>query len=226
MYFSNTSQSQGVPLVATSPPFSPCVCMCVVPSSQQWWLHLHLSLRRHGLTFNHSSQLFLFLTGGDFNHHHSNWLGVGTSLASHGTPAKDFCDSIGLTRSVNFSTRISPNGKSPLPDLVITNIPTNVSWSFSAPVGSSDHVLWNPESYLCAGESGSSLRQTDRDCKQPSYFRSHGLLYPLPLILIQPGNSSTETFFLLWTDSSHLVFSNLTHSPALSTLNPVLRLLL
>ena len=70
-----------------------------------------------------------------------NLAGCYTSLTSHGTSAKDFCDSMGLTRSVNFPTQISPNGKSSLLDLVMTKFPTNVSCSSSAPIGSSDHVL-------------------------------------------------------------------------------------
>ena len=53
------------------------------------------------------------------------WLGVGTSLICHGTPARDFCYSLGLTQPVNFPTRIS----------------TNVTLSFSS--GSDfDKFLW------------------------------------------------------------------------------------
>ena len=48
---------------------------------------------------------------GNFNHHHANWLGVGTSITNHETSVKDFCDSVGLTQSVNFLTQISSNGK-------------------------------------------------------------------------------------------------------------------
>ena len=54
---------------------------------------------------------------------------------------KDFCDSMGLSRSVNFPTQISPNGKSSLLDLVMTNFPANVSSSSSSPIGISDHML-------------------------------------------------------------------------------------
>ena len=66
---------------------------------------------------------------------------VGTPLTSHDTSAKYFCDSMRLTQSVNFPSQISPNGKSPLLDLVMTNFPANVSCSSSAPIGSSDQVL-------------------------------------------------------------------------------------
>ena len=83
----------------------------------------------------------LFIICGNFNCHHANWLGVGTSLTSHCTWEKDFCDSMGPIQSVNFSTRISPNGKSSFLDLVMTNIPANVSSSSSAPIGSSDYML-------------------------------------------------------------------------------------
>ena len=91
------------------------------------------------LLTTHPNSLFLICS--DFNCHHATWLGVGTSLTSHAISAKDFLDSMGLTRSVNLPTQISPNGKSSLLDLVITSFPTNVSCSSSAPIGSSDHVL-------------------------------------------------------------------------------------
>ena len=73
----------------------------------------------------------LFLMCGAFSCHHANCLGVGTSVTSHGTSAKDFCDSMKLTQSVNFATQISLNGKSSLLDLVMTNFPANVSCSLS-----------------------------------------------------------------------------------------------
>ena len=66
---------------------------------------------------------------------------MGTSLTCHGTSAKDFCDSLGLTQSVNFPTRISTNGTPSLLDLILTNFPDNICCSSSAPIGSSDHVL-------------------------------------------------------------------------------------
>ena len=66
---------------------------------------------------------------------------MGTSLTCHGTSAKAFCDSLGLTQSVNFPTRISTNGTPSLLDLILTNFPENICCSSSAPIGSSDHVL-------------------------------------------------------------------------------------
>ena len=83
----------------------------------------------------------LFLTRGDFTCHHASWLVVGTSLTCHGTSAKAFCDSLGLTQSVNFPTRISTNSTLSLLDLILTNFPENICCSSSAPIGSSDHVL-------------------------------------------------------------------------------------
>ena len=53
MYCSFTSQTPGVPLAVTSPPLPPHICLHLVPCCQQWPLHLHLSLRWHGPTFNH-----------------------------------------------------------------------------------------------------------------------------------------------------------------------------
>uniref|UniRef100_UPI00359017AB uncharacterized protein isoform X2 n=1 Tax=Myxine glutinosa TaxID=7769 RepID=UPI00359017AB len=76
-----------------------------------------------------------------------------------------------------------------------------------------------------AGESGISLKQIDRDCKQPSLTRT-GLSHLLILMLTQPGNSSTETCSLSCTDSSHLVLIDPTLLPAHGTLNLVLRQLL
>ena len=96
------------------------------------------------LLTTHPNSLFLtrvFLTCGEFNCHHAKWLGVATHLTSHSSSAKDFCDSMGLTQSVNFTTQISINGKASLLDLVMINFPANVSCSFSALIGSSDHLL-------------------------------------------------------------------------------------
>ena len=91
------------------------------------------------LLITHPNSLFLICGG--FNCHHANWLGAVNNLTSHGTSAKDFSESFCLTQSVNFPTHISPNGKSSLLDLVITNFHANVSYSSSAPIVSSDHVL-------------------------------------------------------------------------------------
>ena len=82
----------------------------------------------------------LFLMCGDFNCHDANWLGVSTPLICHGTSAKDFCDSLGLTQSVNFPTKISPNGTPSFLDLIFTNFLENIC-SSCAPIGSSDHML-------------------------------------------------------------------------------------
>ena len=138
---------------------------------------------------------------------------------------------MGLTQSMNFQTWISPNSKSSLLDLVITNIPTNVSCSSSAPIGSSDHVLMkvNISGYskrtASTPVSDISLKHIGRDCKQTLLFKT-GLPYPLLLMLTQPGNSSKETCSLTCTDSSHLCFNYPTLLPAHGTLNPVMRQLL
>ena len=63
------------------------------------------------------------------------------SLTCHGTSAKDFCDSLALTHSVNFPTRISTNGALSLLDLILTNYPENICCSSSAPFGCSNHIL-------------------------------------------------------------------------------------
>ena len=129
---------------------------------------------------------------------------------------------------------ISPNGKSSLPVLVMTNLPTYVSCSSSASIGSSDCVLVNVNiSLVLLRELPQCHRvwQIGRDCKQPSLFRTH-LPYVLPLMLTQPGNSSTETCSLSLSHSrihsipSHLIFRYSTLLPAHGTLNPVVRQLL
>ena len=100
--------------------------------------------------------------------------------------------------TVNVPTWISADGKSSLLDLVMSNFPADVSCSSSAQTGLSDHMLVRvdisgySESCLSAGESGSSLRQVCRDCRQPSHFRT-GIPYLLPPISTRPGNSSTES---------------------------------
>ena len=100
---------------------------------------LSLKCNMDQLFISHPDSLFLIC--GDFNYHHANWQCVGTSLISHGTSAKDFCDSMGLTRSVNLPTWISFNGKYSFLDLRMTNFPANVSCSSSSPIGSSDLML-------------------------------------------------------------------------------------
>ena len=60
------------------------------------------------LRTTHPSSLILVFC--NLNCHHAKWLGVGPSSTSHGIAAKAFCNSMALTQSVNFLTRISPNG--------------------------------------------------------------------------------------------------------------------
>ena len=117
------------------------------------------------------NSLSLFVICGDFNCHHASWLGVGTSLTCHGTSAKAFCDSFGLTQSVNFPTWISTNGTPSLLDLILTNFPENICCSSSTP------IIW------ITVESGISLRLTGSDFKQPLNFQN-GLQYQLILGII------------------------------------------
>ena len=83
----------------------------------------------------------LFLICGDFNCHHASWLGVGTPLTCYGTSTKDFCDSLGMTQSVNFLTQISTNGTPSRLDLILTHFPENICFPSSTPIGSSNHML-------------------------------------------------------------------------------------
>ena len=166
-----------------SPSRPPLICLRVLLSSKQWWLHIHLSFRQLGPT------LYLFLTCGDFNCHLANWLGVGTFFISNGTSAQGFCDSMELIQPVNFPTWISPNSKYSLLKLVMTNLPTNFSCSFSAPIVSSDYVLVRVNISLANLKELPrhhwvlQFTQADgRVCKQPSHFRT-SLLGSLPLIL-------------------------------------------
>ena len=137
-----------------------------------------------------------------------------TSLTSHSNSAKDFCDSMGLTQSVNFRTRISPNGKSSLLDLVMTNFPANVSYSSSAPIGSSEHMLVRVNISLAI------LRELPQ-CQWVWHFTQadwQGLQAAIcfqawsPIATAPDVNSAWELFHIkcssLCIDLSHLVFSS------------------
>ena len=71
--------------------------------------------------------------------------------------SKAFCDSLGLTQSVNFPTRITTNGTLSLLDLILSNLPENICCSSSAPIGSSDHVLVKVDISLCYQRTTSPL---------------------------------------------------------------------
>uniref|UniRef100_UPI00358EB737 uncharacterized protein n=1 Tax=Myxine glutinosa TaxID=7769 RepID=UPI00358EB737 len=51
------------------------------------------------------------------------WLGVGTSLTSHDSSAMDICDSLGLTQSVNFPTRMPTGTVFKQPSIIWTRLP-------------------------------------------------------------------------------------------------------
>ena len=84
------------------------ICVLYRPPNSDDPIYTSLSENMDQLLSFHPNSLFLIC--GDFNCHHASWLGVGTSLTCHGTSAKAFCDSLGLTQSVNFPPRISTNG--------------------------------------------------------------------------------------------------------------------
>ena len=106
-----------------------CVLYCSLNSDDS--IYTSLAENMDLLLSSHPKSLFLIC--GDFNCHHASWLGVGTSLTCHGTSAKDFCDSLGLTQSVNFPIWISTNGTATLLGLILTNFPENIC-SSSAPI--------------------------------------------------------------------------------------------
>ena len=172
----------------------------------------------------------LFLICGDFNCHHASWLAVGTSLTCHGTSAKAFCDSLGLTQSVNFPTRISTNGTLSLLDLILTNFPENVCCSSSAPFCSSYHMLVKMDISLDV------LREPPQRCQvwhftQADWQRPQAAIKLLdwsPITTSSDINSPWEFFqrnlhTLSCTDLSPLVFSCPTHPPALGLLKLVAR---
>ena len=137
-----SSTPPGIPLATASPPLhSHLMFMCVLycPPNSDASIYTSLSVNMDKLLSSHLNSLFLIC--GDFNCHHASWLGVGTSLTCQGSSAKAFCDSLALTQSVNFQTRISTNGTPSLLDFILTNFQENVCFSSSAPIGSSDHVL-------------------------------------------------------------------------------------
>ena len=115
------------------------ICVLYRPPNSDASIYTSLSENLDQLLSFHLNSLFLIC--GDFKCHHTSWLVVGTSLTCHGTSAKAFCDSLELTQSVNFPTRISTNGTLSILDLILANSPENICCSSSAPIGSSDHVL-------------------------------------------------------------------------------------
>ena len=115
------------------------ICVLYCPPNSDDSIYISPSKNMDQLLSSHLNSLFLIC--GDFNGHHASWIGVGTFLTCHGTSAKAFGDSLGLTQSVNFPTRISTNGTLSLLDMILTNFPENIWCSSSAPIGSSDHVF-------------------------------------------------------------------------------------
>ena len=115
------------------------ICVLYCPPNSDDSIYTSLSENLDQLLSSHPNSLFLIC--GDFNCHHASWLGMGTSLTCHGTSEKDFCDSLGLTHSVNFPNRISTIGTPSLLDLILINFPENICCSSSTPISSSDHVL-------------------------------------------------------------------------------------
>ena len=79
---------------------------------------------------------------GDFNAHHSEWLGSNVS-DSAGVKAHNFCLSQSLTQIINFPTRFpdNPNHLPSLLDLCLVSDPSQCSVSPHSPLGSSDHCL-------------------------------------------------------------------------------------
>ena len=145
------------------------ICVLYRPQISDDSIYTSLAENMDQLLSSHPNSLFL--TCGDFNCHHASQRGVGTSLTYHGTSAKAFCDSLGLTQSVNFLTRISTNGTLSLLDLILTNFPENICCSSSAPIGSSDHVLVKVDISLAVirepPQRRRSLKPTGRVSKHP-----------------------------------------------------------
>ena len=119
------------PFIKNSIPHTPCTALTSPHPQEYLWLqiplHSHLkficvlyrppnsddsvytSLAENVDQRLSSHPKSLFLICGDVNCNHASWVCVGTSLTCHGTSAKDFCDSLGLTQSFKFPTRISTN---------------------------------------------------------------------------------------------------------------------
>ena len=109
MHCPHSPTPPGIPLATASPPLPPhVICVLNHPPNSDDSIYNSLSENMDQLLSSHPNSLFLIC--GDFNCHHASWLGVGTSLTCHSNSAKAFCNSLGLTQSVNFPTRISTNG--------------------------------------------------------------------------------------------------------------------
>ena len=75
-----------------------------------------------------------FVICGDFNAHHKDWL-ISRTTDSHGRSAYEFCFSSGCDQLIDEPTHISGNSL----DLVFSDVPSLVSSSVGAFIGSSDH---------------------------------------------------------------------------------------
>lgn len=85
------------------------------------------------IQINDKKSCFVFI--GDFNAHHTEWLGSHSPTDRHGISALNFCDSVGCDQLVTGPTHISGN---PL-DLLLTDVSGLIDVQTSAPIGSSDH---------------------------------------------------------------------------------------
>ena len=79
-----------------------------------------------------------FVICGDFNAHHKDWL-ISRTTDSHGRSAYEFCFSSGCNQLIDEPTNISGNSLY----LVFSDVPSLVSSSVGAFIGSSDHCHLN-----------------------------------------------------------------------------------
>ena len=82
---------------------------------------------------NDAKASFVFV--GDFNAHHTEWLGSVTPTDCHGIAALDFATTSGCQQLVDRATHVGGNRL----DLVFTDVPRVENVQMAAPIGSSEH---------------------------------------------------------------------------------------
>ena len=91
-----------------------------------------------------------FLSVGDLNGHHQEWLGSTTSN-SHGVPAFDFATVSGCDQLVVGPT----HARGGILDLLMTDVPHLVRVAVVAPIGNSDH--WSLSAVISTAQAVPNL---------------------------------------------------------------------
>ena len=180
-----------------------CFCYCSPNSTNFSSFFDYLSLSRESLLSSHPHAEVLIL--GDFNVHHTEWLGS-TNTDVGGNEARFFSITNELEQIIHHPTRV-PDRHDQTPnilDLCFTSNPSLYSYSISAPLGSSDHKLISLNS---SHASPPPIPPTDRhlwfyDQARKDDIRTHLLDFPFDDYCFRSDNPevvlkhTVEVFFL------------------------------